>query len=108
MDIAGDEQYYDCYIDHKNGDGLDNRRGNLVITDALGNALNRPTKGYKKMNGGRYIVDIDLLGKNFTRSVASEKEAINLVRIKREEAMRKRLEFKNKEELRGYISRIGK
>nr|WP_307991282.1 hypothetical protein [uncultured Niameybacter sp.] len=106
LGIAGEKEYYDWYVDHKNGDSLDNRRENLVITDSMGNALNRPTKGYKRMTGGRYLIDIDLLGINFKQSVATEEEAVQLVKTKREEVMKQRLEFKNIYELKGYVETI--
>lgn len=48
--VAGPDQI----IDHINGNGLDNRRSNLRITDLSGNNVNR-TNGYKPKSGFRGV-----------------------------------------------------
>lgn len=59
-----------CFVDHISGDGLDNRRENLRITDAFGNARNRRinannTSGYKGVHfsNGKWVAKIKLNNK---------------------------------------------
>jgi hypothetical protein len=97
------KKYKNWFVVRLNKDELDDRLENLVITDSVGNGLTKNIlKGYQLRNG-KYRVNILLLGKQFRQTVKTEKEAIELVKQKREEAVKQRLQFHSKEELDTYL-----
>jgi hypothetical protein len=61
-----------CVIDHKNHDGLDNRKSNLRTTGIMNNDRNRAgpnknnTSGYRNVSfvKGKYVVQLQVNGKN--------------------------------------------
>jgi hypothetical protein len=98
-----DKKYRNWFVVRLNHDELDDRIENLIITDSVGTGLTKKIeKGYQYRNGN-YRVNISLLGKKFRQTVYSEQEAIDLVKYKREEAMKQRLQFHSKEELDTYL-----
>jgi hypothetical protein len=100
-----DKKYKSWFIDHLGGDGLDNRLNNLVITDAQGNGINKPVKGYAERYG-RWRVKLTIFGESFSETVDTEQEAIELVKQKREEAMKQRIEFHSRDELDTYLENL--
>lgn len=99
-----DDKYKLWFIDHVNGDELDNRRENLIITDALGNGVNKKAKGYYKRNG-KFRINLTLLGVRYNKTVDTEIEAIELVKKYKCDAMENRIQFNSKEELDEYINK---
>lgn len=116
-DIKGinSEAYKDWVIDHLNGNGLDNRDENLIITDGYGNLCNitRAT-GYHKTESNTYQVTLmkdypdEKLYRNNPRQATfkTEKEAIEEVKYRREYVLNHRLNFKTKEELDKYLKGV--
>ena len=98
-----DLKYKLWFIDHLNGDGLDNRRNNMIITDAQGNRINKPIKGYSKRYN-KFRIHIQIFGNSIRKTVNTEEEAIDLVNNIRKEAMKNRIQFKTKEELDEYLN----
>lgn len=102
-----DNKYKQWYIDHINGDPLDNRICNMVITDSLGNGHKINSKGYYKRKDdktGTYRVSITVSGKKYNRTFKSEQEAINYVTSKKKEFFQNRIQFKSKQELDVYLN----
>ncbi len=98
-----DKKYKHWFVVRLNHDELDDRLENLLITDSVGNGLTKKLeKGYQ-YRFGSYRVSLMLLGKRFNQTVDTEQEAIALVKEKREEAMKQRLQFHSKAELDTYL-----
>jgi hypothetical protein len=98
-----DKKYKHWFVVRLNHDELDDRLENLLITDSVGNGLTKKLeKGYQ-YRFGSYRVNITLLGKKFRQTVKTEQEAIDLVKEKREEAMKQRLQFHSRAELDTYL-----
>lgn len=101
-----DSKYKEWFVDHINGNPLDNRFFNMVITDALGNGHKSNSKGYHKRSDskGVYRANGTLGGKRYNKTFYSEQEAIDFVNKKREEFFKNRINFKSKEELDKYLN----
>lgn len=100
-----DKKYKHWFVVRLNHDELDDRLENLLITDSVGNGLSKKLeKGYQ-YRFGSYRVYITLLGEKFRQTVKTEQEAIELVKQKREEAIKKRLQFHSKSELDTYLNK---
>lgn len=97
-----EEKYSQYYIDHINGDGFDNRRENLIITDCKGNNTNIIGKGYY-MYRGKFRASISDNGKRYSKIFNTKEEAIKWYKNKKEELLSKRNKWDNKEELDKYI-----
>lgn len=100
-----DIKYKNWFIDHLDGDGTNNALENLIITDAQGNGINKPLKGYA-MRFGKWRTGITTFGKSHSATVDTEEEAIEWIRVKKEQAMKDRIQFKNREELDTYLLQI--
>lgn len=100
-----DIKYKRWFVDHLNGDGLDNRRENLVITDASGNGVNKKGKNYK-LERGKYNATITLFGERIHKLCDTEQEAMEFVKQKREEAKKRRVQFHSKKELDTYLENL--
>lgn len=106
-----DTKYNKWQIDHINGDGLDNRMKNLVITNIYGNMCNVRGKGYNINSSGNYQVrhmsnyPDEKLFENTPRQPVYkvEEEAVREVNRRRKYVMKNRIYFKSKEELDRYI-----
>jgi hypothetical protein len=77
-------------VDHRNGDGLDNRRSNLRLTDHSGNQRNRHRPnctsrtgvlGVGQMSNGRYRVQLRLDGKTKHFGTFTDLDAARAVAI---------------------------
>lgn len=98
-----DKKYKHWFVVRLNHDELDDRLENLLITDSVGNGLSKKVeKGYS-YRFGSYRVRLTLLGKIFNQTVSTKEEAIEIVKYKREEAMKQRLQFHSKSELDAYL-----
>jgi hypothetical protein len=97
-----DHKYRHWYIDHFDGDGLNNIRENMVITDAEGNGINKKGENIEFMNG-RYMFRTQT--KKITEAVMFDTfdEAKAYKNFIMEKLMSERLQFKSKEELDKYI-----
>lgn len=100
-----DIKYKRWFVDHLNGDGLDNRRENLIITDAKGNGVNKKGKNYR-LERGKYNAAVTLFGKTIHKLFNTEQEAIEFIKQKREEARKQRIEFHNRDELDTYLEHL--
>ena len=98
-----------------NGNGLDNRSKNLIITDNYGNLSNiTKTKGYHKTKSNTYQVTLmrdypdEKLYRNKPRQATfkTEKEAIEEVEYRREYVLNHRFNFKSKKELDEYLKGV--
>ena len=99
-----DVKYKQWYVNHLDHDGLNNTIENIVITNAQGNSVNKTLeKGYYETPYG-YRVILEAFKKRFKQTVSTEKEAIELVKQKREEFRKMRIEFKSREELDIYLN----
>lgn len=101
-----DEKYMNYYVDHINGDSLDNRRENLIITDKKGNNTNIISKkGYHKTKNGKYraAISIGEYNSRLSKVCDTEEEARKWYLDKKQEQMKKRKTWKNKEELDLYL-----
>ena len=99
-----DDKYKNWNVVKINNDELDNRLENLVITNSEGNGLSKNiNKGYQKRNG-KYRVNITILGKRYRKTCETEQEAINYIKLLRDNGMLKRLQFRSKKELDDYIN----
>lgn len=99
-----DSKYKYWHVDHINGNPLDNRIRNMVITDALGNGHKMNSKGYYKIYG-KYRVNVTFGGKKYDKSFATEQEAINYVESKRKDFFDSRIKFKTREDLDTYLKK---
>lgn len=101
-----DTKYMNWVVDHINGDSLDNRIENLIITNQSGNMCNVKGKGYEF----RHNVYSVYCYKNIFGYVSfkTELEAINEVNFRKDKMIANRLEFKNKEELDLYLEKSHK
>jgi hypothetical protein len=99
-----DVKYKNIYVDHLNGDGLDNRMVNLELTNASGNGKNKPAKGYHIRTNGTFRASITINGRRFSKTFKNKEDAINWYNEKREESMKNRLVFKSKEEIDKYLN----
>lgn len=98
-----DKKYKHWFVVRLNHDELDDRLENLLITNSVGNGLSKKVeKGYS-YRFGSYRVNITLLGEKFRQTVKTEQEAIELVKQKREDAIKQRLQFHSKSELDTYL-----
>lgn len=103
------EPIYNNYVvDHINGDSLDNRLENLIITDKKGNNANIIGKGYYKTNNGKYRAHIAVGKYNYTKSKIfyNEVDAREWYLTEKKKQLSLRLEWKNKEELDSYIKKM--
>lgn len=101
-----DVKYKRWFVDHVNGDGLDNTVQNLCITDSKGNGHKSVGKGYieRKERPGVYRVNISLGGIRYDKTFYSEEEAKDYVLTVRNNFFNNRLEFKSKLDLDKYIA----
>lgn len=102
-----DVKYRKWYVSHDNGDGLDNTRTNLVITDFSGNCLNKPAKGYHEADDGRtkkFRSSITINKITYKESFQTKEDAINWFFSMREKALKERIQFKTREELDEYLN----
>ena len=76
----------------------------MIITDAQGNGINKPIKGYSKRYN-KFRICIQIFGNSIRKTVNTEEEAIDLVNNIRKEAMENRIQFKTKEELDEYLNK---
>lgn len=99
-----EEKYSDFYIDHLNGDSLDNRIKNLVITDKKGNNTNIKGKGYYKVKD-KYRASISVGEYNTKKSkmFSTEEEARMWYLNEKEKEIKNRNIWSNKEQLDAYI-----
>lgn len=109
------ETYSEWCVDHINGDELDNRLENLIITDNYGNQCNKKGKGYSYNNKYnfytvgymRYYNDEKMFDKCAREpSFKLEEEAIREVERRKDYIMSKRFSFKTKKELDAYLELI--
>lgn len=96
-------KYRHWYIDHLDGDGLNNTRDNIVITDAKGNGINKQGRGYTKYAENIYQSQFVALDKKYVKRFKTEIEAIEWVASIKKEAMRQRLQFHSRNELDTYL-----
>lgn len=97
-----DKKYKHIFVDHLNGDGLDNRRHNLELTDANGNGKNKPAKGYY-MRWGKARASIVINGHRISKTFESEELAVEWYNKQRTNVMEDRLSFKSKQEVDDYL-----
>lgn len=104
-----DNKYKQWYVDHINGNPLDNRFCNMVITDAKGNGHKTGFDNITKRNirsDGKisYRVGITLGGNRYDRTFYSLEEAIKNRDMFIKKFFDNRLSFKSREELDRYIN----
>lgn len=101
-----DVKYKNWFIDHVDGDGLNNTIENLIITDAKGNGHKIKGCGYYERSDskGIYRASGVLNGKKYDKTFYTEQEAIDYVSEKRKEFFETRLQFKTKLELDEYLN----
>ena len=74
-----DSKYKQWYVDHINGNPLDNRLNNMTITDAKGNGHKINSKCYSKRSDSTsilYRVNCTLGGIKYDKTFKLEKDAI--------------------------------
>lgn len=101
MDLI-DPKYRHWYIDHLDGDGLNNTRENMVITDAQGNGLNKKGENIT-LRKNRYECVVRFYSKCYRKGFYVYEEAVAWRDNILKELMKNRLEFKSKKELDEYI-----
>lgn len=102
-------KYSKTFIDHLNGDSLNNKKENLIITDIIGNNINIFGKGYTIYNN-RYSVFVNLWNicksKGVRRSFDNKEDAIKFYLNCKKYLMNGRLQWKTKEELDKWIEDV--
>ncbi len=100
-----DKKYRLWKVSHDNGDPLDYRRENIIITNSSGNCLNKNSKKYFKYDEKykRYNSRITINNKTYSESFDTKEEAIKWFDEMRKYALKNRIQFKSKEELDNYL-----
>lgn len=101
MDLI-DPKYRHWYIDHFDGNGLNDTRENIVITDAQGNGLNKKRKDISELKDKyKYSVRTPdmICHKVFEDPEEGRKWVEDIVK----ELMKNRIEFKSRKELDEYL-----
>lgn len=104
MDLTN-PNYRHWYIDHLDGDGLNNTRDNIIITDAQGNGLNKQRTYNYQIENGKYKYMVKTLKKVYSKSFVTEDEGKVWIDNICDELLRNRIQFKSREELDNYISK---
>jgi hypothetical protein len=99
-----DTKYRHWYIDHLNGDGINNTRDNLVITDAEGNGLNKKREKIEVCSNNKFQSSIKSNGKYYYKRCDTYDETVKWRDETIKMLLNKRLQFKSKDELDNYIN----
>lgn len=105
MDLL-DVKYKNYFIDHKNGDGLDNRKENLCITTPLGNGHKKNHKGYKirnNINEKTYRVVRKIYGVKYDKTFKTIEEAEEYIKYLDNLIKENKPLWENKKELDEYL-----
>lgn len=100
-----DNKYLTIYIDHLNGDSLDNRRCNLELTTVSGNAKNKYGLGYT-IRRNKFRAGITINGKRITATFDTEEEAIQWYNEKKKESLKNRIIFRDKNDADIYLNNL--
>lgn len=99
-----DNKYSLIFIDHLDGNGLNNKLNNLVYTNAHGNSINNYGENVRILGNGKYNAYITINRKHYSKNFNTYEEAKEWYKNQKDKLMEERLIFNNKEEIDDYIN----
>lgn len=106
LNLTDKEYSKNFIIDHLDGNSLNNRKENLVITDIKGNNINVKSKFFRNDKCGGFNSRIKVNKKEISRTFNTEKKSIEFHKFIKNILMNGRLQWKSKEELDEWIKDI--